>query len=97
MAICWKTQVAWVPFTNVTTPRNQVTLLVPDTATPLNSCQYITVNASEYSQLSHGYIDNPADAQLILGAFVVLFAIVFGFRQIARAMNVGDSYTDEKH
>jgi hypothetical protein len=73
------------------------TAVVPDDATPISSCTLVALNASEYSQLSHGYIDNADDANAIVTAFVVLFAVVFGFKMIARALNVGDQVSDEKH
>lgn len=42
-------------------------------------------------------ITNSADAELIAGAFLLLLAIAFTFRQVRRALDVGDYASDEKH
>jgi hypothetical protein len=41
-------------------------------------------------------ITNPADAELIAGAFLLLLAIAFGYRQVRRSIETAD-YSDEKH
>jgi hypothetical protein len=68
-----------------------------DPVTPPSSCALLAINGAEYAGLSRGFIDSKADAQTIMVAFLVLFAVVFGFRLMARALNVGDSVSDEKH
>jgi hypothetical protein len=68
-----------------------------DPATPPASCGLLAINGTEYAQLSHGFIDNKEDAQAIAGAFLLLFVIIFSYRLIARALNVGDPVSDEKH
>ncbi|MDR2838396.1 MAG: hypothetical protein LBV49_07530 [Azonexus sp.] len=68
-----------------------------DPATPPSSCALLAINGSEYAGLLRGFIDSKADADAILLAFLVLFAIVFGFRMIYKAVDVGDPVSDEKH
>ena len=97
MATCFKYQTVWVPFTNDTTPRNQLSILVPDLVTPVNTCNLLLVNASEYSQLSHGYITTAEDAQAIAISLVTLLAIGFAFRAIRSALNTYDHSIDERH
>lgn len=97
MATCFKYQTVWVPFTNDTTPRNQLSILVPDLVTPVNTCNLLLVNASEYAQLSHGFITSAEDAQTISFSFVLLLAVGFGIKAIRSALDTYDNSIDEKH
>lgn len=76
---------------------NGTPFVVPDEATPVSSCTLIAVNGSEYAQLASGYINSVEDAEAIASAFILLFAVVWGFRKIAEVLNAGDSVSDEKH
>lgn len=70
---------------------------VPDTTTALASCQYLTVTAVEYQDLQHGYIATQADAEQIAFALVTVMAIAYGIKMIRKALDVGDTPSDEKH
>lgn len=80
---------------NSTHTLNQV--LVPDTTTAINACNAVLVNASEYAQLSHGFITTADDAQTIAFSLVVLLVIGFGIKAIRHALNTYDNSIDEKH
>jgi hypothetical protein len=41
-------------------------------------------------------ISNSADAQLIAGAFLLLLAIAFGYKQVRKSIEQSD-WSDEKH
>jgi len=42
-------------------------------------------------------ITNSADAETIAGAFLLLFAVAFGFKMIRQSIQVADLGSDEKH
>jgi len=72
-------------------------VLVQDVTTPVSSCNYVLINASEYAQLSHGFITSAEDAQTIAFSFVLLLAVGFGIKAIRSALDTYDNSIDEKH
>lgn len=96
MALCLRPQVIWVPFTNVSTPRNQITVYIPDAGTPTQNCQFMLVAESDYKD--HGLkIDNADDAMVIAGAFIALIATMGAFRYLAKSIWEASEPSDEKH
>lgn len=98
MAVCLKSQVVWVPITNAATPRYQMTVYVPDTVTPVESCSTVLVSGSDANVLSRVLITNAADAQEIAGAFMLLIVGVGLYRLIRRQIEDSNfEPSDEKH
>jgi hypothetical protein len=54
------------------------------------------VNSSSGGGSTMDLISNSADAQLIAGAFLLLLAIAFGYKQVRKSIEQSD-WSDEKH
>jgi len=76
---------------------SQTGSLIPDYATPLESCSMVLVSGSEYTALSRVLITDAADAAEIAAAFAMLFAVVGVYRILRRMIEESDVPSDEKH
>lgn len=70
--------------------------LVVDSATPLESCTMLLLDAGEFQSAFSTRITSQADAEAIGGSLALLLAVAFIWRTLRRALDVGD-YSDEKH
>lgn len=96
MASCLAPVTIYAYDTPGSTGKTGYTVFVANNSTPVSSCSHLAINASEYSQLSRGFIDNPEDAQLIAGSFILLLTIGFIYKAIRKALDAGD-VSDEAH
>lgn len=96
MAICLKPQVIWAPITNVSTPRYQFTVFVPDTVTAIENCQYVVITGDQIPPPV--FVDNAQDAVSISTAFIMLIVTAGLFRFLRKMIEDSDIPTsDEKH
>lgn len=97
MATCIKTQTIYAFATSSTTTKTGYQVQVLDAATPIASCGSIAISSVEYQDLQHGYITTREDAELIGGSLALLLAIGFTYKALKKALDVGDTVSDEAH
>lgn len=96
MALCLRPQDIWVPFVNSATPRNRITVYIPDATTSVENCQFLLVSESDYKTESLN-ITESSDAVAIAGAFVLLIAVLGTFRYLVKSVAEVSVNSDEKH
>jgi len=67
--------------------------------TPPANCAYVMMTGAEYAMLfnNDAGIATREEADLILGAVLMLFAVVFAYRMLVKLLSAGDTGSDEKH
>lgn len=98
MAQCQK-QITVYSATGTASNSTHVATIVwaPDTTTALASCQYLSITATEYQALSHGYITDKATAETIAAPLILLIATAGIYKALKTAFDMSVESSDEKH